>query len=343
MSIQFKKKPPSEHLPIQYGQGLRTPPKLRWILVVLILTIPLALLLYQLMSEYFLVRFSGLVTYDTVTIRAPSDGYIKTLSVQPGQKIQPEQVLLQFTSPETLTKLNYLEQERQRITELMNSLGDQNQDNLTKALETAKQDIQTSKEVYDRFKTYVNQGNMVELQLEEARKNYVNAQRNYTEIQQQIKETQLQNKTLLEVNYKRKILELESNINEVKAKMAYFTMRAPQPGTIMNISTHQGEYVSEGQNLITIVTNKNIRIVAFIDPKYMEEVYQGKKVVVTFPNNETVEGHIINTPSFAEKVPLSQINPLATRENKLIAIIRPDSIIPKPYQVFGIPVTVKLD
>lgn len=343
MGIQFQKKVSSQTLPVQYGHGMRTPPKLRWTLVVLILSIPLLLLLYQLFSDYFLIRFSGLVAYDTITLRAPDDGYIGELNAQPGQKVNSDHVLLQFVSPEVLAKLDYLQKEKKRLTDLMNSLGEQNQDKLKGLISVAKQDILTSKEVYDRFVKYVNQGNMAELQLEEARKNYVNAQRNYAALEQQIQEAQLQTKTLLEVNYKRKILEIESNIGEEKAKLKYFMVRAPQPGTVMNIMTHQGEFVSPGQSLVTIVTNKNLRIVAFIDPKYVAEVYQGKKVLIKFPNNEYVDGHIVNTPSYAEKVPLSQINPLATRENKLIAIIKPESPIPEAYQVFGIPVTVKLE
>ncbi|KTC98201.1 HlyD family secretion protein [Legionella erythra] len=343
MGIHFRKKAPSDTLPIQYGEGVRTPPKMRWILLVLILSIPLVILLYQLINEYVFIRFSGLIAYDTIIIRAPDEGYIESLNVQPGQKVRKGEMILKFISPETLTKLKYLEKEKERITDLMNSLGDQTPQNLENLLEVAKKDIDSSKAVYERFVKYVNKGDMAELQLEEARKNWVNAQRNYAALEQQIQEAKLQSKTLLEVNYKRKILEIERNIAEVKDKIAHFSIVAPQPGTIMSISTHQDEYVSAGQNLMTIVTERNMRIIAFIDPKYAEEVYQNKQVTITFPGNEKIEGRIINTPSYAEKVPLSQINPLATRENKLIAIIRPDKEIPQIYQVFGIPVTIELE
>lgn len=87
----------------------------------------------------------------------------------------------------------------------------------------------------------------------------------------------MQRATLIEVNFKRKILEIDNEVEQIKTKMRYFALRSPDNGTIMNISTHQDEFVSAGQNLMSIVTDKNLRIVAFIEPKYAEDIYQGKK------------------------------------------------------------------
>ncbi len=342
MGIQLQKQRPKETLPVQYGKSMRAPPKLRWILMVLLLSIPMLFLIYQVVNEFFLIRFSGLVAYDTVSLKAPDEGYIKSLNVQPGQKVNEQQTILKFSSPEAETRLNYLQREKKRITKLMQSLADQTPGHLYKLLDVAAEDVVSSKVVYERFKKYAKKGDMIELQLEAARKNYIEAQRNYAALKQQIKDTRLQTKTLMEVNYKRKILEIENDINKVKEKMQYFDMHSPKPGTVMSIKTHEGEYVSPGQELITIVTKQNLRVIGFIDPKYTEDVYKGKKVWVKFPNNERVVGHIVNTPSYAEKLPQSQMNPMITRENKLIAIIKLDKPIPEIYQVFGIPVSIKL-
>lgn len=343
MGIQLKKRP-KEALPVKYEQSLRAPPRFRWTIILLVLSIPLLILLYQFINAYVLVRFSGLISYDTITLRSPDDGFIKNLNVQTGEKIKPHQSILVFHSPVTQTQLKFLKMEKERLVELMNSLQQsQTASSLEQLLEVAREDIELSKVVYERFKNYVRKGDMIELQLQEARKNHVNAQRNYALLKQQIKENALQTKNLMEVNYKRKILEIENEINQVLAKMQHFTLRAQQAGTVMDIKTHQGEYVSAGQPLITIVTKKNLRVIAFIDPKYVQDVYQGRKVRLVLPDNEKISGHIINNPSYAEKVPLSEIGPLAPRTNKLIAIIKPDADIPEQYRVFGIPVTVKLN
>lgn len=343
MGIKWIQKTAPAKLAVKYGSSLRTPPALRWFLLVLLLSIPLLYLIYELSAEYIMVRFSGLVIYDTVEVRAPDSGYIKKLYVKPGVKVRDNQPLLLFISPLLEERLNYLLKEKKRILELRNSLGDDNSEQMLQALEVAKEDIDASKAVYERFKDYTRKGDMIELQLEEARKNYVEAQRAYIAIDQKNDEFSLQRKTLIEVNFVRKILELENEIEQIKIKMHYFNMLSPENGTVMNITTHEDEFVSSGQSLVNIVTDKNLRIIAFIDPKYMEDIYQGKEVSIIFPNHESKKGQIINTPSYAEKTPLSQINPLATPENKLIILIKPNSPIQKKYQVFGIPVKIKLD
>lgn len=109
-------------------------PKLRWVLLVLLLSIPLLYLFYELFTEYVLIRFPGLIVYDTVTIRAPENGYIKKLSARTGEKIIANQKLLQFASPLVEEKLAYLQVEKKRIIELMNSLVENNSQQISQAL-----------------------------------------------------------------------------------------------------------------------------------------------------------------------------------------------------------------
>ncbi|KTD09415.1 HlyD family secretion protein [Legionella jamestowniensis] len=342
MAIKFKKIT-GEHLATDYGSGKRTPPKLRWFLLVLLISLPLLFLIVKLTTEYLFVSFSGLVVFDTFTIRAPGSGYIKSLTVRTGQQVHPGDVLLRFQSPTLEVKLNYLQQEKRLLKNLIEQFSLENYKPFETMLNIATQDIQTSKEVYDRFKNYMKDGDMSELQLEEARKNYVTAQRVYSNLQKEIIEIKLRNKTTLEVNYQRKLRDIDNKISQLEEKQKYFLIRSNKAGTIMQISTFNNEFVASGQQLLSIVTKENLRIIAFIEPKYLDKIYLGREVSITFPDGESIPGKIINTPSYAEKLPLSEVNPLATRQNKLIAIISPLTVVPKKYQVFGIPVKVSLE
>lgn len=341
MAIKFKKVS-GEHLAVTYGSGSRTPPRLRWILLVLLISLPLLFLIFKLAKEYVFVSFSGLVVFDTITIRAPGSGYIESLSVKVGQEVRPGDLLLRFKSPSLDVKLKYLQKEKKLLQDMITQMSRQDYQPLEAMLPVASKDIQTSKEVYDRFRNYLKAGNMSELQLEEARKNYVNALRMLSNLEKEIIETKLKNKTTLEVSYQRKMREIDSEINELLEKEKYFYIKAQRSGNIMQVSTYNNEFVASGQQLLSIVTKDNLRIMAFIEPKYLDKVYQGKEVDIDFPDGESVKGKIINTPSYAEKLPMSEINPLATRHNKLIAIIAPLRAIPQRYQVFGIPVKIQL-
>ncbi|HAU1193238.1 TPA: HlyD family secretion protein [Legionella pneumophila] len=341
MGINLKKVI-DKSLSVTYGQSVRAYPRLRWFMVIALLSIPLIFLLYKLTQEYVLVHFPGLVVYDTLIIRSPEIGYIKDIQVKVGENVTPETVLLQFTSPEMDAKLQYLTNEKTRITNLMNALNATYQNKLNSVLDVAKKEIESSKEVYERFKNYVKKGDMVQLQLDEARRNYVDAQKQYANLQQQITESLLQNKTTMEVHFLRKLFEINNEIDRANIRIKFFTIRSPKQATVTSIQTHVGEFVSAGQNLMMLVTNDNLRIMAFIEPKYVDSVFRGQEVEIKFPDNYMIRGRIINTPSYAEQIPITEISPLATRQNKLIAVIKPISTLPQKYQVFGIPVKIYL-
>ncbi|WP_419419659.1 HlyD family secretion protein [Legionella sp. D16C41] len=317
--------------------------RMRWYLLVLLLCLPMGFLMYKFLKEFLFVQFSGSVVYDTFLIRAPDEGYIQNMAVTDGQPVRRGEVLLQMSSPKLTGKLNYLLSEKFRISNLINNLRNANQAELTNALKVAEQDIIDSQKTYERFKKYFNEGNLITLQLEEARKNYSAAQQNYSTIKQKISENALQHNTLLEVNYNRRLEEINSEIKLIQAQLNNFIIHAPQQGTIMNSEAHVGEYVQVGTNLLTVVTDNNLKIKAYIEPKYSSVATFGKKVMIQFPNREKIPGIIVNSPRYAQQLPSSQSNPLATRENKLVAIIAPKQPVPKEYRVYGIPVQVSLE
>jgi multidrug resistance efflux pump len=341
MAIKFKRVS-GEHLGINYGKESRTPPRLRWYLLVSLISLPLLFLIVKLIQEYLFINFEGLVVFDTFTIRAPSSGYIETLSVKIGQPVSPGNVLLRIKSPSLEVKLEFLQREKQIFQKMIIEMNLQNYSSFENMLKVASEDMKASKIVYDRFKEYSKKGNMAELQLEEARKTYVTAQRILSQLERDIIETKIKNRTILEVSYKRKLREIDNEIMQLLEDKKYFLMRAQKKGTVMNINTYDNEFVSSSQQLLTIVTKENLRVMAFIEPKYLDRIYIGRKVSIKFPYGETILGKIINTPTYAEKIPISEVNPLATRHNMPIAIIVPLTVIPERYQVFGIPTKISL-
>ncbi|STX52832.1 coiled-coil protein [Legionella busanensis] len=323
--------------------GARKLARLRWLLLVLLLCLPLGYLSVRLIQDYIFVRFSGIIIYDTLLVRAPDEGYIKSMSVHTGESVRPGDLILEIDSPKLNNKLMNLIYEKERISKLIINVKKFNQDELVNSLKVAEKDMIDSQKTYEKFKEYFKGGNLITLQLEEARKNYTAAQQNYASIKQKMSEIALHQNTSLEVNYNRRLAEVESDIKVLKTHLKNFTVRAPQQGTVMSIETHVGEYVPIGKDLLTIVTNDNLQIKAYIEPKYSAVATHGSKVTIQLPNNDKIPGIIINDPRYAQQLPSSETNPLATRQNKLIAIIAPRKPIPKEYQVYGIPVQINLD
>lgn len=327
-----------------YGQGKRTPPKLRWMMVVLVISIPLIYLIYLLLDETVLADFQGVIVFDTVKIRAPDAGYVETLFVKEGQHVKRGQPLLQFNSPNVDQQLIYLKKEQARIQGQVDSINKKSTESLTKHLEILKKDILASQLVYDKFaKYYRQQGHIAAIELEQARKNVITAKEAYSQMQHQIKQVRLENDLMVEVNYKRKLEEVNHKITQAEIKKKYFAINSPAKGTIKNIHIHRGEFLPSGEDIIDIVTKNNLHVVVYVDPKSADELKLGAIVKLTFPDNYVMKGKVINVPNFADRQPLAFQNPLAQRENKLVAIVEFEKEPPKKYRVYGVPLEVNIE
>ncbi len=345
MAINLRPKKLDEKATVKdYGQGKRTPPKLRWFMIVGLISIPLIYLMYMLLDETVFAEFQGVVVFDTVRIRAPDAGYVETLFVKEGEHVEKDQALLQFKSPDLDAELVYLKQEKKRIDEQISHINNQSTESLKAHLAVLENDIKSSQLVYEKFANYYRaRGHIAALELEQARKNVIAAKEAYSQLKHQIKQVILENDLMIEVNYKRKLEEVNNKIQRAEIKKQYFAIKSPAKGAVKQIDIHPGEFLPAGQDIIDIVTKNNLHVVAFIDPKEAEEIHPGISVTMTFPDNFTVKGEVVNVPNYADKTPLTFQNPLATRENKLIAIIHFQEELPKKYRVFGLPVEVTIN
>ena len=195
MGISLKRTKLDEKSTVKdYGAGKRTPPKLRWFLILGVVSIPLLYLIYLFLDETILADFQGVVVFDTVNIRTPDAGYAEELYVREGEHVIEGQNLLQFKSPGVDSELAYLHKEKERIESRLASVSRKSTGALEGNLEHLKTDITESQKVYDRFLTYyAPKGNLSALKLEEARKNVVNAKQAYSQLQHQIKQIKLEN------------------------------------------------------------------------------------------------------------------------------------------------------
>ncbi|MDA1378825.1 HlyD family efflux transporter periplasmic adaptor subunit [Plesiomonas shigelloides subsp. oncorhynchi] len=68
-----------------------------------------------------------------------------------------------------------------------------------------------------------------------------------------------------------------------QAEKERLTAKAPFDGRILDIFVKKGETVSAGAPLLTMTTNTQPEVVAFLKPKYLEYSQLGSKAKVTYP------------------------------------------------------------
>lgn len=339
MSINYKKIK-TALLTTPYGSSKRQYPMWRWMLIVFVVTLPLLILIYILFRDLFFVTAPGVIKFDTVTVRSPTDGYVNKLHVHTGDKVKKGQLLINFESPEIIIQLKNLEKEKKYLEALIADKKNNVIPMLEKLIQADQQNIEESKKVYDQFINFRKIGTSNEVLVENTRINYVNAHRDYILDQQALSQQKYDFQMNLEKNYIFRLHEMQNEINRLTVINQHLDLTAPITGTIIIINTYNGEYISKGLELLSLVGEENLRIFAYIKPKYSREVYKDKQVTIVLPNNKQIPGKIVNIPTFAETLPSAQANPLAAKENQLIIVVKPTQTIPKEFQIYHLPVKI---
>ncbi len=342
MGISFKQQTTKADVNITHPAFKRSSPTLRWIAILLIIAIPFIYLLYRLADIYIFVTFPGYITFEKIIVRAPANGYIKKLNIKLADSVIRNQILLTFASPEVEVKLQYLEREKEYLNNLAKSLRSNENLFIEQQIALANTNIKDSYDLYQRFNSYKNKGIIDDLQLEQVRVAWINAQHSKIQFQSLLVKNQADLNHQTEVYYRRKIAEINNDIQLNQSLKAHFDIRAVASASVIAIDTYETEFVSPGQPLITLATNQNPYVVAFIEPKYFNQLYKDKKVKVILPNNKQITGSIYKTPIFSDRLPADQVNPIATRSNKIIILIRLENDELTKEYVYGLPVQVKL-
>lgn len=341
MSIKLKKRKLDLVHPV-YAAAKRQPPKFRFFLILALISLPLLFLIYTMLSYYVFVQFPGYVAFDRLDVRAPIAGYVKKLPVHLGDYIKAGQTLVEFESPMVNTRLSYLENDKKYLSTVLSQLRNKNIAYLEQSVVLAEKDVELTLEVYQRFKKYREKGVIQEMELEQARRNWVDAKRKLTELQNTIAKGKQEFSHRLELDYKQRLRDINNQISQLKQQQALLTLKASQSGHIYQIYTYSSEFVGQGQKLLSLITEENMHIVAFVEPRFINEVYQGKEVKITFPDKKVMPGVIHNIPSYSEQSPATESSPIAKRGNKILVIIRLKEPLANKYHVYGVPVKVDL-
>lgn len=339
MKIQFNKKSNSSGPVLSVRPKRANTPMFRWLLIVLLISMPLLYLLFQLGQTLFIYRFDGFVAYNTVVVRAPVDSYVNKLYVTLNQTVPKGATLLRLESYDTRNTLRSFYQERKILQRALDFFNRASMNALNASIQKAKQDIKQTREVYNSFYQYFKKGNIVTLQLEQARLNLSNAQHLYFGLQAQASRLTIEKQKNI-ADYKTAIAELDNKISIQERKLKNLTLTAPSLSEIIELNTEESEYVPEGQTLLVLSTNNNLHIIGFVDPQYAYKIEENKTVTIYFADHTKAKGTISKKAKFLKRLPPQYTNPLAERSNKILVIITPEKGIKSRNYIYGMPVKI---
>ncbi len=84
------------------------------------------------------------------------------------------------------------------------------------------------------------------------------------------------------------VRQAEANVESVRSQLSKQSVRAPFAGTISQVSTRAGESLSSGREVVMLVNEGQLRVIAFVSPAQARSLEQGDRVLV----DERYEGRI---------------------------------------------------
>ncbi len=327
---------------IKYAPAKRYLAKWQWYLLVLIILSPLLYFAGRVLIDSLTITASGYVSYNTLAVRAPENGYIGKVLVKEGEHIKLDQLLISMNAPRLTKELNKLREEQERLKNIQDNTENPEIEYFLLMKKALQKHVQTTIEYVKKMEDLRRKKLGTIIDEQKARTDLKNIELEIADIDRAIAKSNLSHTFRMEEVYGEILRGLDISIIKIEATMTLMNIASTGEGNIAKILARSDEYVTKGQTLIEITTHDNQRILAYLDHKDMSnDIYKGKKVTVIFPNNIRIAGEIEQLPALAERQDKAT-NIIRTVNNKVLLIISLKGKLPPKYQIDGLPVKVIL-
>lgn len=340
--LKWRKSQSTQIQQVKYGAAKKLFPKIQWYTLALVLCLPIIYLVGKIIYDNFYPHATGIITSEEVELSAPMDSYVSKIYTKQGRNVFIGESIVQLNSPqldaEILTLngqlVNLIEQKRLYTNHELAVLLDMKK--------SAFIQYQATSKFYNSMLEYRKDGAVSLLSLNDARLQMINSQRSYEMVLARIQ----QNQQDFDVNkaqvFDTSIRNLELQISSKTTQQQLLEIKSPINGAIKLADKEQGSYVAKDKPVAIISSIDNLRVVAFVEPKYLNRIKVGQSVRIILPNKQFAQGEIENIPQFTDQIykGLAIIND--ANELKPIIVIKPSAAFPSNFKIKGISVEVLL-
>lgn len=321
---------------VSYGAVKRTGYVFRWYFIVLIIISPIIGFVWYGASNMILASAKGILTTEPLSIKTIEAGTVGEIHFKPGEALKKGDLIFTIHSPLLNEQANRL---RHAITSIKNEyiIKQENFSTLgEKQIQITNNNVKKQLEFEAQYNSYKGQGfiplsDQVQLQLAKttARLENLKAQQNLNEGKSQF----------LVGPVVQALLALEQNLGIIETRIKLLDIRAPHNATINEIFVQSGEYITEGEELISVSSREIPVVIAYIDPTNMAYSNIGQKVTVTLPNGENYTASIKEPTRVTNKIPAILASPFDGSKPALKVILSLQD--PVENAIEGLPVKIQ--
>lgn len=331
MKVRFsssKERAPDQDngLKVLYGPGKRAAYKLRWYLIVALVSSPLVFLAGRLLFEALRPEMPAQLSVPSTELRAGVSGVIRELPVQTGQTVKAGQLLVQLDNPDWRLRLKQLQPADLR-----------RDDGLGRAAQAvARNTIQLQDQMVDLYKGLQRQGGLSSAELLQSEVQ-LNAQKlALLELQRRLRQDDLP--------YSGEPIQNWRDARErdwINGRLKQLDLRSEGPGRVAEVLVNQGENVGPGTLLMRIELAEEPLLWVYLEPKQGREARPGQLLEVEMPDGSWLEAAVIDQADLARRLPPGLSTGLAASKLALQVPARFLKPLPAAWRVNQLPVRVR--
>ncbi|MAZ40152.1 MAG: hypothetical protein CMF49_08525 [Legionellales bacterium] len=347
MQFNFKKRkqinPNKENLAqVNYAPSKRYFPKMKWYLILLIAASPLIYFISHILYKEINIIAPGYVIYDKLVIKTQGQGIVSNILVEVSEDVETSQMLMKLSNNLVNLQIAQMQQQLQLLNTRKKDQYHYIMQQLYEKQKIAKSTVKFANEQLDIVNRVAQQGEAGLIEQTNARGFLANAYYQLRDINIQIAKEK--DKYLIDEKSPEGYISEEHYLNDELKKLLLqkkiLEIKSPASGMIISLLVSKGEFVTKGQSLLILATNKAPYIISYLSPKFSKYVKKGKTVMIKFSNGEKVKGVIREQPQLTSKIPDSLNSPLETRRIQLVVTITPKAPLNYFNHIDGVPVEV---
>lgn len=278
-------------LKVPYGAARRSGYRLRWYLIVVLVSIPVVYLGYSFAQLLLISELPGRVLLKRLEVSAPVDAEVIAVPVAPGDRVDAGAPVLGLRDPAR-------SEERGELRAVL--------DSVTQALARQRGERQR---LAARWATSLQQPRQRLQELQALRAAGAATRGEVRRAEQELAETRVARDVDLAAA-ERRIGELERRRAELQARLDAVTgtgiertLTAPVDAVVDTVTADAGLFVSGGETLMTLLVPGRATLVLYVSPRDASRLDPGTRLTLTFPDRTGYAAEVADLGAASEPLP----------------------------------------
>ncbi len=346
MKIRFQGQhltPAPDGFPVRYGPARRSVPRIRWLLIALLVSSPLIYVAWLLLRGGLVVDASGRLAYETVRAGAVVSGVVAEVLAEENDTVAAGSRLIQLENPEIRGRLVHLQDELTRLEGEQREARARAEDELlavNEEIETLQALVASEAQWVERMAELAALGLVTERERYQAAAETKRTRRQLLDAMNRRSELE-RIRSQGDINLRAREEDLRLALDIASNKLNFLAIKAPTNGDVVELFVEPGDTVGPGTTLLTMTRPSQPELTAYLRPADGGFVEQNGPVRVRLPDGTQLAGRVAERPRLTGRIPTPMQTLLQDSSAALMVKIALIDRVPDAMAVHGLPVTVE--